>query len=205
MPHFPVLRHIYETRKGHPESVFCLLNTLAGALTTFSLKIQLRDLPLYEHDDLKTCFTELDEKLRILLETVVPSNFVSLPLKLVQPSIYATTIDDDKYLIGTRMYLAVAAEIGEGEIIKKIPALTKVGSATQVEHLVKQALPGLTLTHLPKPPGTIPIKLNYQYFSMNQSGPAWDAVGKGRSLAAYVPGDIKNPQLELIILLPNAG
>lgn len=202
--HFPLLRHIYETRKGHPEGVFCLLNTLAGALTTFSLKIQLRDLPLYDHDDLKTCFTELDEKLRILLETVVPSNFVSLPLKLVQPSIYATTIDDDKYLIGTRMYLAVAAEIGEGEIIKKIPALTKVGSATQVEHLVRQALPGLILTHLPKPPGTIPIKLNYQYFSMNQSGPAWDAVGKGRSLAAYVPGDIKNPQLELIILLPNA-
>ncbi len=31
----------------------------------------------YDHDDLQTCFTDLDEKLRFLLETVVPSNFVS--------------------------------------------------------------------------------------------------------------------------------
>ncbi len=202
--HFPLLRHIYETKKGHPESAFCILNSLAGALTTFSMKIQPRDLPLYDHDDLSACFNDLDEKLRTLLETVVPSNFVSLPLKLVQPSIYATTVDDDKYLVGTRMYLAVSAEIGEAELVKKVPNLMKVGSATQVEQLVRQALPGIVLTHMPKPPGAIPIKLNYQYFSLNQSGAAWDGVGKARSLAAYVPGDIKNPQLELVILLPQA-
>jgi type VI secretion system protein ImpJ len=202
--HFPMLRHIYETKKGHPESVFCILNSLAGALTTFSMKIQPRDLPLYDHDDLSGCFTDLDEKLRTLLETVVPSNFVSLPLKLVQPSIYATTVDDDKYLVGTRMYLAVNAEIGDADLIKKGPNLMKVGSATQVEQLVRQALPGITLTHMPKPPGAIPVKLNYQYFSLNQSGAAWEGVGKARSLAAYVPGDIKNPQLELVILLPQA-
>jgi len=202
--HFPLLRHIYETKKGHPEGAFCILNSLAGALTTFSLKIQPRDLPLYDHNELATCFTDLDEKLRTLLETVVPSNFVSLPLKLVQPSVYATTIDDDKYLVGTRMYLAVAAEIGEADLAKKA-GLIKVGSASQIEHLVRQALPGILLSHMPKPPGAIPVKLNYQYFSLNQSGTAWDGIGKARSLAAYVPGDIKNPQLELVILLPQAS
>ena len=56
----------------------------------------------------------------------------------------------------------------------------------------------------PRPPAAIPVKLNYQYFSLNQSGAAWDGVGKARSLAAYVPADIKNPQLELIVLLPQA-
>ena len=202
--HFPLLRHIFETKKGHPENVFCLLNSLAGALSTFSIKIQPRDLPLYDHDELSLCFTDLDEKLRTLLETVVPTNFVSLPLKLAQPSIYATTIDDDKYLVGTRMYLAITADVSELDLINKTSSLIKVGSATQVEHLVRQALAGIALRHLPKPPGTIPIKLNYQYFSLNQSGPAWDSVGKARSLAAYVPGEIKNPQLELLILLPQA-
>ena len=34
----------------------------------------------------------------------MPTNFVSLPLKLVQPSIYATSIADDKYLHNTRLY-----------------------------------------------------------------------------------------------------
>ena len=45
-------------------------------------------------------------------------------------------------------------------------------------------------------------KLNYQYFSLSQTGVAWEAVTRARNLAAYVPGDFNNPQLELIILLP---
>jgi type VI secretion system protein ImpJ len=203
--YFPLLRHIYETRKGHAEVTYRILTSLAGALTTFSIKIQPRDLPLYNHDELGACFTDLDEKLRELLETVVPSNFFSLPLKLVQPSVYATTIDDDKYLMGTKMYLAISAEMNEADLIRRAPQLIKLCSATQIEQLVRQALPGIQLTHLPKPPGSIPMKLNYQYFSLNQSGAAWETVGRARNLAAHVPDEIRNPQLELIILLPQAA
>jgi type VI secretion system protein ImpJ len=58
--------------------------------------------------------------------------------------------------------------------------------------------------HTPRPPSAIPVKLNYQYFSLSQSGVAWEAVMRSRNLAAHVPGDFRNPQLELIILLPEA-
>ncbi len=200
--HFPLFRHIFETAKGHPERLYGAMLTLAGALTTFSLKVHPRDLPAYDHEELEACFTSLDEKLRFLLETVVPSNFVSLPLKLVQPSIYATALSDDKYLKNTRMYLSIQAEMNEAEVINKTPQLIKVCSATHIEHLVRQALPGLTLTHVVRPPSSIPVKLNCQYFSLNQSGGAWEAVARARNLAAYVPGDFPNPQLELVILLP---
>ena len=202
--HLPLLRHFYETGRAHPEKLYRVLSALGGALSTFSLKIQPRDLPAYDHDELGTCFSDLDEKLRELLETVVPSNYVALPLKLVQPSIYATAIEEDKYLVGTKMYLAVNSSLNETDLAKKVPQLVKISSGTQVEQLVRRALPGIALTHMVKPPGSIPVKLNYQYFSLNQSGPAWDAVGKARNLAAYVPGDIPAPQLELIVLLPEA-
>ncbi len=202
--HLPLLRHIYESKHGHPEALFSHMLSLAGALTTFSIEVHPRDLPSYDHDALGACFTELDEKLRFLLETVVPSNFFSLPLKLVRQSVYATSLDEDKYLANTKMYLAVSADIGEADLISKVPQLIKVCSATHIEHLVQQALPGLQLTHLPTPPNAIPVKLNFQYFSLNQAGLAWEAIGRARNLAAYVPGDIRNPQLELIILLPQA-
>ncbi len=202
--YFPVLRHYFETRKGHPEELYALLLSLGGSLTTFSTSIQPRDLPTYDHENLGVCFTDLDEKLRTLLETVVPSNFVSLPLKLTQPSIYATAISNDKYLVNTRMYLAISADLNAADLIKRVPQLVKVCSATHIETLIRQALPGMTLLHVQSPPGSIPIKLNYQYFSLNQSGVAWEAVGRARNFAAYVPGDIPNPQLELIILLPQA-
>ncbi|HWR51618.1 MAG TPA: type VI secretion system baseplate subunit TssK [Bryobacteraceae bacterium] len=202
--HLPVLRHIFESRKGHPEALYSVMLSLGGALTTFSLKIHPRDLPVYDHDELEPCFTDLDEKLRYLLETVVPSNFVSLPLKLVQPFIYATALAEDKYLTNTRMYLAINAEMTEAELINRTPQLIKVCSATHIEHLVRQALPGLTLTHVSRPPSSIPMKLNFQYFSLNQSGMAWEAVQRARNLAAYVPAEFPNPQLELVILLPQA-
>lgn len=202
--HLPLFRHLLETRHGHPEALFAAMLAVAGALTTFSLKLHPRDLPAYDHDELATCFTDLDEKLRFLLDTVVPSNFVSLPLKLVQPSIYATALADDKYLVNTKMYLAIKAEMNEGELITKAPQLIKVCSANHIEHLVRQALPGMQLTHVTRPPASLPVKLNYQYFSLSQSGVVWEAVTRARNLAAYVPGDFPNPQLELLILLPVA-
>jgi type VI secretion system protein ImpJ len=47
--------------------------------------------------------------------------------------------------------------------------------------------------------------MKYQYFSLNQSGAAWESVTRARNFAAHVPGDFPNPQMELLILLPQAG
>jgi type VI secretion system protein ImpJ len=202
--HFPVIRHLFETRHGHPEEAFSALTSLAGSLTTFSNKVQPADLPVYDHSDLGSCFTDLDVKLRLLLETVVPSNFVSLPLKLVQPFIYGTAIPDDAYLVNTKLYLAITAQMPEANLISKTPDLIKVCSATHLEHLIRQALPGVPIRHVQNPPSAIPVKLNYQYFSLTQSGGAYEAIQRARTFAVYVPADFPEPQLELLILLPQA-
>jgi len=198
----PEFSHLFHNQESHPEELYSAMASLAGSLTTFSSTVRPRELPLYEHESLGPVFTELEQKLRSLLETVVDTNLISLPLKQVQNSIYATSIEQDRYLVNTRMYLAVSAETSEETIIKRVPQLAKVCSATHIDHLVKQALPGVQLTHLPNPPSAIPVKLKYQYFSLNQSGPAWEAVNRARNFAAYVPGDFPNPNLELLILLP---
>ena len=96
------------------------------------------------------------------------------------------------------MYLAVSAEMTVAELIMKTPQLIKACSANQLEHLVRHALSGLPLRHVPSPPNSIPVKLNYEYFSINQTGPVWEAVIRARNFATYVPADFPNPQLELI-------
>jgi type VI secretion system protein ImpJ len=200
----PEFRHFFESRGGHPEPFYRAMLSLAGALTTFSAKVHPRDFPVYDHDNLGACFRDLDEKLRLLLETVVPSNFVSLPLKLVSPSIYATSIDRDDYLANTRLYLAIKAETNQADVIARAPHLIKIASADQLEHLVQQALPGVRLTHVATPPTAIPLKLGYQYFSLTPGGTPWESIGKSRNLAAYVPADFPNPVMEIDILLPQA-
>jgi len=96
----------------------------------------------------------------------------------------------------------VSADAEEAAIIRKVPQLVKVCSATHIERLINQALPGVRLTHVPNPPSEIPVKLRYQYFALNQSGSAWDSIRQSRNFAAYVPSDLPNPNMELLILMP---
>jgi type VI secretion system protein ImpJ len=201
--HFPIFSHLFDSKISHPEDLYSAMVALAGSLTTFSPKLHPRDMPLYDHDALGPVFSELDEKLRSMLETVVRTNLVSLPLKFVKTSVYATPIDNEKYLLNSRLYLAVTAETKEETIIRDVPRLVKLCSATHLEHLIKQALPGIQLKHLSNPPDALSIKLKHQYFSLSQSGAAWEAVTRARNLAAYVPDDFPNPSLELLILLPD--
>lgn len=103
------------------------------------------------------------------------------------------------------MYLAVSSDLKPNDLIEKTPKEIKVCSANYIDELVQRAVQGVRLTHVVSPPSAIPVKLNYEYFSLNQSGAAWEAIGRARNLAAHVPGDIPSPQLELIILLPQAS
>ncbi len=199
----PGLRHTLDTRRVHPEALFRAMLRLAGSLMTFSSRFGLRDLPRYDHEQLGQVFGLLDAIIRELLETVVPSNFVALPLKQVRPSIYATAIEKDQYFQNSRFYLAVAADMKEPELIQRFSQLAKVSAATHIENYIRQALPGLRMVHVPVPPRAIPVKLRYQYFSLERTGAVWEALVRARNLAVYVPDEIVNPQMELIVLLAN--
>ena len=203
--HLPALRHYLESSSVPPQTLFTALSELAGALTAFSTTIDPRDLPRYDHEHLGPCFLELESLLRKMLETVVPTNVVSIPLNLLRETLYAAAIDKDAWFENSRFYLAVSADMRDADIIDRIPKLTKACSATHIETLIRQALPGIRMTHVETPPRAIPVKLRYQYFTLERSGPAWEAVERARNFAVYAPAELRNPQMELIILLPKAS
>jgi len=199
--HLPQVRHLLETRGGHPERLFGEMLDLAGALSTFSREISPADFPEYRHEDLGACFGELDETVRELLDTVVPSTHASLPLEPVGASVWATAIDQDRYLEAPQWYLALSAEVDEAELLQKAGQL-KVSASDRVEILFRKALGGLPIRHVPTPPSAIPVRLDYQYFALDRSGEDWDAIRQARNLAVWVPGDLPDPSLELVVVLP---
>jgi type VI secretion system protein ImpJ len=200
--HLPAFRHFHERGGGHPSQLFEAMLELAGALTTFSSSIQPRDLPAYDHRALGECFTALDDLLRELLQTVVPEYHVTLPLKEVEPSIHATALDQDRYLTATDLFLAVKAEVRADELLRKAPHLLKVSSGDRVRRLIQQALPGVPLQPVTTPPSALPVKLGFQYYRLERTGEAWDAVAVARNLAVYAPIEFPNPRFELVVLLP---
>ena len=91
--------------------------------------------------------------------------------------------------------------MGVDDIIRKVPQLMKVSAQDDIQRIVRNSLPGLTLRHTPVPPSAIPMKLDNQYFAVNQGGELWDAVTASRQIAVHAPGEIMDPKMELLIVL----
>jgi len=110
-------------------------------------------------------------------------------------------VKDQRCLDRARWIFAIRSQVSEPELIARTPQLVKLCSKQFVPQLVKRALPGMALTHLPVPPSTIPVKADHQYFSVSRSGPCWDHLVQTREIGLYVPGDLPDPSVELLVIL----
>jgi type VI secretion system protein ImpJ len=197
------LRHQLIAKRGHPEELFVEMSRLAGALCTFALDAHPRELPLYDHDNLTECFDALDRHIRAHLEIIVPTNCISIALKPADNCYWEGDITDQRCLGRSRWLLAIRAGMGEAELMVKAPQLVKVCSPAFVRELVKRALPGLPLTHLAAPPPAVSARVETQYFSLGKDGPCWEHMHKTRKVGVYVPGEIRDPEIEILVVLEN--
>jgi type VI secretion system protein ImpJ len=195
------LRHFWISKRGHPEQLFLELSRLAGALCTFALDSHPRTLPVYDHDSLTDGFHALDRHIRVHLETIVPTNCLAIPLENNGDYFYEGDIPDTRCFARSRWLLGVRSNLGDAEVINRTAQLVKVCSAKFVGELVKRAMTGLALTHLPVPPPAVPAKAEMQYFSLDRSGPFWENIVQTRRVGIYIPGDLPNPELELLVIL----
>jgi type VI secretion system protein ImpJ len=195
------LRHLWISKRGHPEELFLEISRLGGALCTFTPDSHPRSLPKYDHDDLSTCFAALDRHIREHLDAVLPSNCIPIPLHPSAPYIFEGEATDSRAFGRSEWILGIRANIGQSALITLPPQLVKLCSARFVGELVKRALPGLTLRHLPSPPRAIPRKVEMQYFGVSRVGPAWDDIVKTKQVGIYVPGEFPDAELELLVVL----
>jgi type VI secretion system protein ImpJ len=195
------LRHLFFSKRGHPEELFLELVRLGGALCTFSLDSQPRNLPLYNHMALDVCFAEVEKHIHDHLELLAPSNCIFIPLQPVANYFYEGAITDQRCLDRARWMISVHAALGDADVINRTLQLVKICSAQFVPQLVKRALAGLVLTHVPVPPSAVARRVESQYFSIGRAGPCWDHIVQTRRVGIYVPGEIPNPEIELIVIL----
>jgi type VI secretion system protein ImpJ len=197
----PVLRHLYATRHAHPEELFVELSRLAGALSTFGTVSGVDELPSYDHRNPGESFHALDSFIRQHLEIVTPSNTVSLQFSPSEPYIREAEVADERCLRRARWIFGIRADMGESDLVNSVPRLVKICSARFVPELVRRALPGLRLTHLPVPPSTIRAQADKQYFVVETTGPCWEHILQTRRVGVYAPGEIVEADFDLTVVL----
>lgn len=195
------LRHILKVKRGHPEQLYFELARVAGSLCTFSVDHHPNQVPLYDHRKLDVTFEELDTLIRFLLETMVPSQYITIPLEKTADFYYSGTITDTRVLNPSKWIFCIRSSASEPDVIRKTPQLAKLCSAEYVSKLVERALPGLALTHMPVPPAEIRTRVDAQYFSVTRKGPCWEHIVQTRAVSVYIPGELPVPNPELLVVL----
>jgi type VI secretion system protein ImpJ len=104
------LRHLWISKRGHPEELYRGSARAWPALCARSSWTRTRStLPLYDHDRLSECFEALDSHIRAHLETMVPTNCVSIPLEKMSDCFYEGDVTDTRCLGRARWFLGIRA------------------------------------------------------------------------------------------------
>jgi len=199
------LRHLYYSKRGHPEELYLAMARLAGALCTFGIKSDPLKVPPYTHDNLTDCFERLDEHVREHLELVIPTNAISIELNRADELFYSGAVTDPRCLGRSRWIFGIESSVAESALISMTPRLVKICSQVYIRELVRRSVRGgLELTHLPQPPAAISPRPEFQYFGVTRSGPCWDHIVETQQIGVYVPADLASPRLELVVVLDNS-
>jgi type VI secretion system protein ImpJ len=198
----PMMAHFFHSPLLHPEKLYLEMAQLVGKLMTFSTQHYPRDIVKYDHDDLYFTFFNLSVLLKELLETVIPSRCVPIPLEKTRETLYVGRIEDERLLKEAGFYLAVSAQMPESKLIEGVPRVVKIASRDVIDKIIGSALPGVILSHANPPPSPIPARVGFRYFMLDTIGPYWDGIKGSKVVAVYVPDEIPDVKLEMYAVKP---
>ncbi|MBK7707895.1 MAG: type VI secretion system baseplate subunit TssK [Acidobacteria bacterium] len=198
----PTMAHFFRSPVLHPEKLYLEMAEIVGKLMTFATELYPRDIVKYDHDDLHFTFFNLSMQLKELLETVIPSRCVPIPLEKTRDTLYVGRVEDERLLKDAGFYLAVRAQMPESKLIEGVPRVVKIGSRDVIDTIIGSALPGVVLTHASPPPAPIPTRVGFRYFMLDTIGPYWDGIKGSKVIAVYVPDEIPDEQLEMYAVKP---
>ena len=198
----PTMAHYFRSPLLHPEKLYLKMSELVGELMTFSTDHHPKDIVKYDHDDLYFTFFNLSVLLKDLLETVIPSRCVPIPLEKINPTLYIGRVEDERLLKEAGFYLAVRAQMPESRIIEDVPRIIKIASRDVIDTVVGRALPGVNLMYTNPPPAPIPTRVGFRYFQLESSGAYWEGIRGSKIVAVYVPEKIPDEKLEMYAVKP---
>ena len=200
--HIPVLAHYQRNPEAHPFDLYLAMAGLAGALCTFKTGLHPREVPAYDHENVGPVFRRLEEMIRDILGQTVATRVQPIPLTKADDSLLKADVQDQRLFgSGFQWFLAAYGELSEDRIRSELPGQISIGSAHNVEFLVRQALRGVPITYTAIPSSDFPIKAGHVYFRLESHGETWETIAEARAIAIYIRGpELKSLSFELFVV-----
>lgn len=190
----PVVRSLAEQANIHPEDLHCLLLSLAGEASTFAGgELRPVEMPPYVHEQPHAAYGPLMAELRrLLLELSRPDRkAMQIPLKLFPSGVRAAEVPDPGLFTSATFIIAFNAPISPETIRVRLPGQIKIGPAEELQQIVRAAVPGVPIRHLPTVPREIPLHRGMVYFELDRNNDYWRRLPNSAGLAFHVTGDLR--------------
>ena len=193
----PLLEHLQNVPCLHPEHFYRLAIQLAGELSTFC-KVNKRPISfnVYDHDNLQKTFIQVMGELRLLLSQILEQNAIFLPLTAPKYGIRGAKVSDQNLFKDAIFVLAVSAQISVEQLRNGFPTQVKIGPVEQINDLIRNALPGITIHALPVAPRQIPYHAGFTYFELSKQSELWKQMLQSGGFAIHIAGEFPGLELE---------
>jgi type VI secretion system protein ImpJ len=166
-----------------PLTVYRELCRLVGQLAIFTEARRPPTLPQYDHEDLGGCFYTVIKYIQLGLDTIAPSAFEKRYFERNGERLQVSL--EPGWLSSTRtLFVGVETELSDDECEQLLRSMDmKLGSTSRVEQIFKQALRGLKLVPIVRPPRALPAGAGIVYYQIERDQVFWRDVADTCSMA----------------------
>lgn len=183
----PVLAHLLDSERAHPEEVYLALARLVGQLAVFSPE-DIPAVPPFDYGRLGDVFELLFARALALLTVDSVPAYTEIPLQRRPDGMFVGKLPEPR-LANHEFFVAVRSALPEPNVRERIPQLLKVADWKHILDVVKQARHGVRAEVDWNPSSTLPLKPGLCFFRLRREGPFWEEIAKSSTMALYLPSD----------------
>jgi type VI secretion system protein ImpJ len=184
----PLLAHLLDTQKAHPEEVYIALTGLLGQLCTFAPDADPSSFPRFNYHELGEVFEQLFARILSLLAIDSALPYSEIPLERRQDGMFVGKIPEPR-LVNHEFFIAVKSRLPEQIVRERVPQLLKIAAWTHIYEVVKQARHGVRAEVEWNPSSSLPLKPDLCFFRLRREGAFWEEIAKSSTMAFYLPVD----------------
>jgi type VI secretion system protein ImpJ len=184
----PVLTHLLDSQRVHPEEVYLQLARLVGELCTFAPDADPASIPKFNYVELGEVFEHLFARVLALLSIDAVPVYAEIPLERRPDGMFLGKIPEPR-LTNQEFFVAVRSNLSEPLLRERVPQLLKVAGWKHISDVVKQARHGVRSEVEWTPSASLPVKPGTCFFRLRREGPFWEEIAKTSTIALYLPAE----------------
>lgn len=170
----------------HPHVLYMSLCDAIGKVALWDDMRRPRELPAYDHDEPGPVFDELIKYLRVLVNAMLPKDYIERVFQEVQGG-YGVELDYEWFTPNHEMFLGVRSQLQVDDVLGLFRTINfKLASPRDALEVYRRRLPGLEF----KSAGTVPNlpkSADQHYFRIARTPPYWEHCERERGILIAMP------------------